>query len=517
MRSTFHGLEVSKRALFTQQNALYTTGHNISNANTEGYTRQRVNMTATNPLERPAWNRSTAPGQLGQGVEVQEIQRIREEFLDIQFRGENKKLGYYEMTSDTLDKIQRILNEPSDDGLQSVIDQFWQSWEDLSKEPSSQAAREVVIRRGIAVAETFSYINQSLQDLQQDLNDVVRVKVSEINSYARQISELNQQITKSVSIGDQPNDLLDKRDLLLDKLSELVNVQTVKYDNGSIDVLIGDNQTLVEGQTAIPVTADPDPANNGFYAVKLGGGDLELESGSLYGTIQSRGYVEDGQPKGIIVEFQHRINQLAVHFTQELNAVHESGLNLDDVNGGKYFGATDPALQPDSLKFFVDRSTYEATKDETPPTFIDPTSAFEIMVNPEIQNNTNKVAAATPSSSHPDGSSYAGDGSNALKIAELKQLSITIEGENTTFDDYYRYTLSRLGVQAQEAIRMRDNTELLLGSVEEKRQSVSGVSLDEEMSNMIKFQHAYNAAARMVTALDEVLDKVINGMGVVGR
>jgi flagellar hook-associated protein 1 FlgK len=517
MRSTFHGLETAKRSLFTQQAALHTTGHNIANASTEGYTRQRVNMTAARPIEYPAWTRSTAPGQLGTGVEVTTIQRLREAFLDIQFRGENVKLGYYEATSDTLQKIERIFNEPSDNGLQTVMDQFWQAWQDLSKEPESQAAREVVIRRGAAVAETFNYLYSSLRELQQDLDNVVSVKVSEINSYARQISELNLQITKAVGLGYQPNDLMDKRDLLLDKLSSLVNVRTEEQANGSVNVFIGNNQALVTGGTVVQVTAEADANNGGMLAVKIGGADLQLESGSLYGTLVSRGIVVNGQPQGIIVEVLQKVNQLAVEFAKEVNALHETGLNLDDVNNGKFFGAADPALQPDALKFFVDRSTYEHTQNNTPPTYSNPTSAMEMMINPLLLQSTNKVAAALPSDSHPDGSSYPGDASNAARIAELKYKSLTIGGMTGTYDDFYRNTLAKLGVDSQEAARMKSNLELLSGSIEENRQAVSGVSLDEEMTNMIMFQHAYNAAARMMTTLDQILDKVINGMGVVGR
>ncbi|MGW9128976.1 flagellar hook-associated protein FlgK, partial [Paenibacillus chitinolyticus] len=191
MRSTFHGLEVSKRGLFAQQSALNTTGHNISNANTEGYTRQRVNMQATTGLPYVGLNASIEPGLLGTGVQAVSIQRLREEFLDIQYRNEYKRQGFWEGRLETLEKLEGIMNEPSDTGLQKVMDQMWQAWQDLAKDPTDTSARAVVRERSKAVADTFNTLTNHIQEVRTDLDNVVNVKAMEINSLGQQIASLN--------------------------------------------------------------------------------------------------------------------------------------------------------------------------------------------------------------------------------------------------------------------------------------------------------------------------------------
>ena len=190
MRSTFHGLEVSKRGLFAQQSALNTTSQNIANANTEGYTRQRANMKATTGLPYPGMDAAIEPGLLGTGVTTTELQRIREDFLDVQFRNESKYLGYYEAQSDALTKIEKIMNEPSDSALQKVMDDLWKSWQELSSKPEEPASRTIVRERAMALAETFRALDTSLQELKTDLDNVVQVKAMDINSIAQQILSL---------------------------------------------------------------------------------------------------------------------------------------------------------------------------------------------------------------------------------------------------------------------------------------------------------------------------------------
>ncbi|MGI6185272.1 MAG: flagellar hook-associated protein FlgK, partial [Brevibacillus sp.] len=225
MRSTFHGLEVSKRGLIAQQAALNTTGHNIANANTEGYTRQRVNMVATTGIPYVGLNMSREAGLLGTGVMVSDIQRLREDFLDLQFRNENKILGYWDERVDALAKIEAILQEPSETGLQKVMDQMWQAWQDLSKDPINPSTRAVVRERSIAVAETFANLYKQLQQIQQDMDHVIGVKALEVNSLAQQIAAVNKMINDVVPHGYVPNDLYDQRDVLIDKLSKLVPVK----------------------------------------------------------------------------------------------------------------------------------------------------------------------------------------------------------------------------------------------------------------------------------------------------
>ncbi|GAA4718666.1 flagellar hook-associated protein FlgK [Brevibacillus fulvus] len=515
MASTFHGIEVSKRGLFAQQTALNTTGHNISNANTEGYTRQRANMQATTGIPYVSLQSSTEAGILGTGVQVTDLQRLRDSFIDVQYRAENKDYGYWEAKASGLTQIEAIMNEPSDTGLQSVMDQFWQSWEDLSNDPASLSSRVVVRERAIAVADTLAANVDSLTQLQTDLDDKVATDAMQINSIATQIADLNTQISKLVPTGYEPNDLYDQRDVLIDKLSKMVTTTVTQTDNGMVNVMI-DGQALVTGRQKSDFTAVKN-ATTGFYDLTLGGQAFTPLSGSLLGTMEARGIAQPDPTTGNMVvtgdipAMLQRLDALATNMAKEINDLHRTGLSLNDIQNR----AADPTAALQDLPFFVDRTA--ATADPSTKTY--PTNAKNLMVNPAIMNSLNTIAAAQADSA---GQAVEGDNQNALDIAALKfkTLSITVgtsgQPESTTLDDFYRYTIAQLGVDSQEAQRMEENTELLVQQIETQRQSVSGVSIDEEMANMIQFQHAYSASARVMTSMDEILDKMINGMGRVG-
>ncbi|ETI69357.1 flagellar hook-associated protein FlgK [Neobacillus vireti] len=476
MTSTFHGIEIGKRGLAAQQTALSTTGQNISNANTIGYTRQRAEMQATPSI-------SSNGLQLGTGVDVNSLVRLREEYLDVQFRGENKNLGYWEAKSDTLGRIEELMNEPSDDGLAFTMDEFWKSWQELAKNPDSEAARGVVRQKAVAVTETFKHISDSLDQMQDDLKNVINAKTTEINSLAAQIGNLNDQISRLVANNYQPNDLYDQRDVLIDQLSKLVNVKVTPNANGNgmVDISAGSG-VLVTGKTANTLSIDFDQTTGLVNPdeIKINGSKVTVESGELLGRIESFGILGGGS-KSTIPSMKDQINKLAETFVQAVNDVHHNGLYLINNNG-----QLDTASAKD-IDFFTG------------------TTAKDLMVNPDIMNNLNLIAAAKeeiPGS----GKSSPGNGKNAQEMTNIKSI----------VGDMYRSIIGQLGIDSQEAGRMLDNSEVIVNQVENRRQSVSGVSLDEEMANMIKFQQAYNAAARMVTAMDQCLDKVINGMGRVG-
>ncbi|UFJ40061.1 flagellar hook-associated protein FlgK [Brevibacillus humidisoli] len=517
MRSTFHLLEVSKRGLFAQQNALNVTGHNIANANTVGYTRQRANMQATPGIPVPGMNMDRAPGQLGTGVEVTDFQRLREDFLDIQYRNQNKRYGLHEAKLDAVQKIEDIMNEPSETGLQSVMDQMWQAWHDLSQDTRDTSARSVLRERSIAVAETFTSIYNQLDEVQKDLDNVLGVKVGEVDSLARQIAQLNDQIADVVPHGYQPNDLYDQRDVLLDKLSKLTSINVTQGEHGMVNVTM-EGQALVTGRTSVAVEAVPNEVT-GLLDIRLGGADFIPQEGELAGIIQSRGIATvemvevDGQQQqvvtytGLLPDYKKNLDKLAVNLAREINDLHRTGLSLKDINN--------PGAAPQDLPFFVDADALAAD----PNTKEYPTGASKLVINPAIMASLDAIAAARPEA---NGTAPEGNNENALAISELKFKIIQAGtgpndfNETTSMDDFYRNMIGQLGVSGQEAERNMKNSEMALGVVDNNRMSVSGVSIDEEMANMVKFQHAYNASARVMTSMDEILDKVINGMGRVG-
>ncbi|ERI09663.1 flagellar hook-associated protein FlgK [Aneurinibacillus aneurinilyticus] len=501
MPSAFSALEIGKRALFANQGALNTIGHNIANANTEGYTRQRVNLQATSPYPYPALTNARQAGQMGTGVVISSIERLRERFLDLQFRGEYKKFGYYEKKSDTLGKIESILNEPSDKGFQYTMDEFWTAWHTLASDPQNKSAREAIRQNGIAVADNFKYVYDSLNEMKNNLNKDIGVKADEINSYVKQITALNEQIADVVPHGYEPNDLYDQRDLLLDKLSKLIDIDVTpsKDGMGMVDVKLkakanDDDGTavteipLISGREGLEVKAVDKGGKLQVQFTQAGSptktySDVEFASGDMAGLFESRDKIVEG--------YLDRINLLATTFAEKLNEVHQQGIDLNGDEG---------------VPFFV-------SKDDPPG---NPKNAADMVVNPDIIKSVNKIAAGK---NEPDGTAPGkGDNKNALAIFALKtDNTIQIGTEKSSFDGYTKGIITTLGLESREAQRMRDNTGSLLLEVENRRQSIYGVQPDEEIADMIRFQHAYNAAARSITVADEVLDKIINGMGLVGR
>lgn len=486
MRSTFGGIEISKRSLFSHQAALTTTGHNIANANTRGYSRQVVNFVAARPIEAVGLQRSTVPGQAGQGVEFTSIDRMREQFLDKQYYNESKSLGQWTVRRDTLEKLEAIMNEPSDTGIRQVIDNFFNSWQELSKQPENLETRAVVKESALALTDAFNHTARQLKDLSSDLTDNISVKVTQVDSLLNQIGKLNNEIRRIEGLGNAANDLRDQRDVLVDDLSRVINI-TVQEESAGYTIRMGDVE-LLRGNAAEPFTIDLVDSN--FAADGTG----QLNNGELFGLKVAR--------DKLVTDYQSQLDALVTTMSSEINAIHREGYTLKypAENGGDIF----------VLAAGVSGSIAE-----------------RIRVSALITDNVENIAAAgrTYVDSNGDTRVVKGDNENALKLADLRNQKFSFDTAGIdkvilnggTFDEFLRAVVGELGVQTQESIRQADNQQILAEQIESRRQSVSGVSMDEEMANMIKFQHAYNAAARAITVFDEMLDKVINGMGHVGR
>ncbi|NMO96614.1 flagellar hook-associated protein FlgK [Paenibacillus lemnae] len=531
MRSTFHSIETAKRSLFTQTAALGTTGHNIANANTEGYSRQTVKMTAARPLEPYGLTKSTAPGQMGTGVEFTSIERIREMFLDDQFRGENSSFGSWNIQADTLDKLQAIFTEPSDTGIRTVMDKFFTSWSDLSKNPEDPTARKIVVQTAQSFTDALNHMSKQLDNLNSDLGKNVAVKGTEIQTYLTSIADLNRSITRIEGMGDHANDLRDQRDLLTDKLSKILNITVTQGDAG-YNISVG-GQALIEGP-AVSVTVDSAFLENAFAS-----GDLS--SGEVHGMIVSKDH--------IVTDYQRQLDNLAntivngdvpvklpagsrvpdgsvfdtdveVSVNGTLSTVvagqqvpagavlaKDASVTVKGLNGLHQLGYTMDGTAGNGLPFFVASDNGGTI------------TAGNISLNGVIASDPSKIATSMRTQgSGDDEQVIKGNNTLALLIAGLNIAPFTAaDGTKGTIASFYSSTVGQLGVQAQEANRQTNNAHVLVTQVEGRRQSVSGVSLDEEMANMIKFQHAYSAAARFMTTFDQLLDKLINSTGTVGR
>jgi flagellar hook-associated protein 1 FlgK len=531
MRSTFMGLEIAKRGMFTQQSALHTTGNNIANANTPGYTRQRVNFQSTEAYPALGLNRPQIPGQMGTGVEAGSVQRIRESFLDIQYRSENNKLGYWESRANALEKMEEIMNEPSDTGLSKTLDQFWQSLQDLALDPTNAGARSVVRERGIAVAETFNYLSTSLTSVQGDLKSELDVSIKEINSIANQLNNINKQISSIEPNGHLPNILYDERDVLLDKLSSLANIKVTyqksggnapEIAEGAVTVEIVDDKgnskgTLIDGnrQEVNAMSVKYNETNDLIETVSIGSNVLEVldfnSLGKISSLVDSYGYTytsnDETFEKGLCPEMLESLDTLASDFADKLNEVHRAGWSISNFNSDY---ESDQHTEINFFSFGTDingNDVYLTGGNKKG-------AASTIQISTSIKNSTDNIAAAYQQPGQDASTVQMGDGKNAIKLAEVKNQSFSIGGNTTTFQNYYESIIGGMAVNAQEAERLTSNSNVLRDSVDQRRQSVSAVSLDEEMTNMIQFQHAYNASAKMISLQDELLDTIINRMGI---
>jgi len=500
--SGFHSLEVARQAIFAQQSALHTTSHNIANANTKGYSRQRVNFEQVSAFPSGSRNRPEIAGQIGAGVKAGSIERIRNDFLDTQFRTENSQAGYWQELGNALGRVEGLMNEPSETGLSASLDEFWNALQDLADSPDNTGARSVVLQRGAALSDTFVYFHDTISGFREDIKGELETTADEVNSILTQIHDINQQVARLEPHGYSTNDLYDKRDQLIDELSGMIDIEVTKNAPGEsslrqetadglvsielkrsdgsstgIKLIDGDEMTYNEVEVNFDESADGEQAM--VSDIQVGGTELgiqEIESLGN-GSLKAMFEVYNDEYSNILSE----LDEMAYHFASKFNEVHEAGHTLDGESGIAFFGG----MEDGNIEGFAGR----------------------IFVSIE---DTSDIAA----SAEPNGG--ASDNSNirdllAVFDAPLEELS------DTSVQKFYESLIGEMAVKTQQANQMVDSTGVLRAQVDQQRQSVSAVSLDEEMTNMIQFQHAYNAAARNMTAIDEMLDRVINNMGLVGR
>jgi flagellar hook-associated protein 1 FlgK len=490
MRSTFAGLQMGLRALQAHQMGLSVTGHNIANANTKGYSRQRISLVPSNPYTVPSLNKPLSPGQVGTGVQVAEITRVRDEFIEMQLRMESQTTGHWQVLMDGYEQIEMIFNEPSDTGISSTLTAFWKSWQQLSLTPADLAARAVVRQTGALLADAISHTYTQLHRYRDEINSAIGVKVNRINYLAQQVADLNKQIVAVTVSGDHPNDLLDARDLLVKELAQITNIQAVTDEELQMHISIS-GSSLVQGSHVSKLALKEEP--QGFRVIWEGAGDVNavFNGGELKGLFRLR---DDILQDGYMVE----LDRFAEVLIRKVNEVHRQGY-------GYVADASDSERYPDGTDFFAESSIESAGGKW----------AQDIRLSDIIlqEDGLNYIAAGLEEDTD---ERAPGNGENALAIARLLQ-EAKLEKLNGSIPDFLSSLVASLGVDSQEAQRMLANQTILMEHLERRQESVSGVALDEEMGNLIRFQHAYNAAARLITALDETLSTVIERMGIVGR
>lgn len=489
------------RGLYAQQISLDTVGHNIANANTAGYSRQNVSLVTTTPQASYGANGTF---QLGTGVDIASVTRARDTFVDKQMWKESATLGYGETMEYSLGKVEGVFQEPSDTGLQTVLNQFWTSLQTLSTNASDNGTRTTVQQRGIEVVNALQHAGQQLQDLIADINTSIGFKVSSINQISGEVSSLNNQIVTIEAGGtDHANDLRDRRDLLVDQLSKIANITVTEDKAGNYQIQTS-GVVLVDGTGSQKLsTATTKDAYYGYEiknVVVAGSSQIvNFTDGEMKGLLESRDSSQTGA-RGYL----DKLDTVSQFLLQEFNDVHKAGFGTDETTGNNFFGTAGT----DYVKWSPTEGMGGWIK--------------ELKVSSAILDSSTglaKIAAKTKSSVKDTSGQSQGNasGENAVKLGnQLKTKESTLLG-NASLDNYYTSLTSALGVQSQDAQRMTDNQTTLITQITNWRESTAGVNMDEELTNMIKFQKGYNSAARVLTTMDEMLDKLINSTGVVGR
>ena len=607
MRSTFFGLNTLLRALQAQQQSLDTTNHNIANAGTDGYSRQTAKLTTSTPYTAVAGNKPFGASlQMGTGVLVAEIRRERDQFLDLELRRQSHQAAQWETTASGLTELEAIFNEPSEFGLRSLVSGFFSAWGDLSNNPQSGAARSAVRSAGEQLTLGFNDTSRRLMNARQDVSGQIALQVPEVNELGAGIASLNAQIANVLAQGDAPNDLMDERDRLIDRVVSLTGATYRNEQDGTTTVLVGGRQ-LVSGDRLSRLTTEAKSLADGtqihelrwandFQPATIGGGEigaliglrdeiipqqlrqLDLLASTMAGTINQvhRGGFGTGDYANKVSNFFEtgmaaKLSQtgLARDLVAGRVTVGNTTLSIDPLNQSitdvmnqivatinTQPGVTAPAawsLDPQSGRVSLTFGTATAgtsvkfgsgadssnllqllglTGASDVITGVDGggnnlhlvtgnapvavVSASYVSLDAAIKADANAIATAAGSSAGLTSSSGPGDNRNALAIINLQRSAFSAIS-SLSFEEYYANGAAELGSLTRQAEQSAATQTMLVEHLEARRESLQGVSLDEEATKLIQYQRAYQAAARGISALDEMLETIIMRMGRVGN
>lgn len=497
----FNSILTSYRGLMAAQVGLDVTNHNISNANTEGYSRQRINLQADNPYADPTVYQMTQ--QLGNGVTIAGIDRIRNSHSDLQFRTHTANASFTSEYSEALGQVEGILNSLSGSGLNEQVQNFFNTLQELSLNPESTTARNNMLQQANQMVNLFQTQAQQLMDLQNSMvgtagnatsvaNSQVSTIVGQVNNLLAEATELNSQIITITASGGQPNDLYDKRDMILDKLSEFVNFDYTLNTNGTVDISIAGqqmvrNKTQVNSlQVSLNAGPAPDPdfqpalvttVNGGFDVINNAAPNT-LRSGKIKAIIDAAGGdTTSSNVRGSLEALDTMLRTLAT----SINTIQTSGRDLTGA------AATNPIFLPQ------------------PPA----AGTLEIMnyrVNPTVLANPALIATAA---GPPAAYLGPGDGSNALAMAQVNDTTYAGLG-NETIIGYFNSLTANLGIDRAAHDSRTENSQVILQNVEQNKQREMGVNMEEEFTNILRFQRAFEASSRMISTYDEILQTILN-------
>jgi flagellar hook-associated protein 1 FlgK len=645
MTSTFQGIEIGKRGVAAHQQAINTTGHNLSNASTEGYSRQRVELSPFEPIYLPGLNREETPGQIGQGTVVERIERLRDQLLDRRIVAQAGGEGFWETRDRYIRMMEQAYLEIGDMSIRGNMDKFWDAWEELANYPADTAPREAVLQRGKTLIDSIHERYRALKGLQDMTEGDIQLTVARVNDLSSQIAALNRDIQKIRAQGDNPNDLWDRRDLLVDKLSSIINITTDSRDPDEFMVHtagmvlvqggIGRQFSLVRGietegysrvvweDTGEPLEFKSDLIHSGSlgslldlrdhtiqseievldtmtmnfadlvneihrsahglngttgldffsehpFVTNVNGnydrdGDGEYDSSYIYringvntleeraqigleGTITLSGAEGNAEvpyyPTDTVADVIARINNSGAEVTARLNREGRLSLKGTPAKSSEEMAALQPipgALPRENPDFVIrhledsgrflegyagilNASGPEGAYDWGRPDAVSGLRGGAVdyavapVAHPSGWIEVNRALLKDPSSvaagfGENGRSANPGNGRAAQAIAAIRTTPVMV-GRLRTFDDYFADAVGRIAELGKQSGEELETQNLIMKELRDKRQSISGVNIDEELAAMIKYQHGYSAAARFITTVNSMLDTIINRMGV---
>ncbi len=462
---SFFTLNLALGALRANQYALSTTAHNIANSGTEGYHRQEAVFLAGSASKQKAATTGVGVPLLGTGVIVQTIRRAQTDQIDDQVRISNQAKGQWSYRKDALAQVEALLSEPSDLGLSAAIDAFWNSWEDLAASPESQPARVAIVQGGVALAQRITTLYTDFRNTQEIADRCIVDNAGQINTIARNIAQLNERILRCPDENSVPNDLLDQRDMLLDQLSAITKFELSGGRGGGMMISIG-GKNLVQGSLTSEVEITEGPHGWSRISWADNGSEVLTSGGEISGQIRIRDETIEG--------YIESLNRLAETIVNRVNELHSTGLLDDGSPAGNFF---------------------------TPGT-----DASNMTVDASLISDTSKVASSTT------GKSGGNDLATAISAIRYERLI-----GNQTINDAYTQIVGQIGADTRDADSRGKSAELSMQQLRRQRDAIAGVSIDEEMANMVRFQQSYNAAARIFNVIDEMIDQIVNRLGTSGR
>lgn len=543
-------LDIAKTALLTSQKAIQTTSHNIANANTPGYTRQKVIISSGEPVLSGGYH-------VGTGVTVDGIERAYDRFLGLQILDSTGSKGRYEGLEEALSRLEGIFNDLEGAGLGDTLNDLFDALNDVANDPSSYSARTALLGKARVLVGRIKTLNSRLEEETRNIDKEIKGEIEEINSLAERIAALNEKIQRLEAGGGKANDLRDKRDLLVKELAGKIDLTYLEDENGFVTILVAGGHSLVAGGSYSSMGVVRNSDNHNYYDITIGNRDITewIRSGRLKGLMEARDtYYQDVKDK---------LDLFAATLIQRFNYIHTQGYGLDGSTGNNLFSdlsVTTTALTTNTGGASVTSAsvtTYDPsilTLDDYEIRFTSPSEfnivnitdgtvvstgnayvsganidfdglrvvisdvsgspaagdVFRISAKEDAAEDIslslqdpNKFAAAK------DPSTLPGDNENVLDMIGLKDTMVLSDG-SATFNSFYAGLVSDIGTAYKEASTNQEVQTALTEELETYRESISGVSLDEEATNLVKYQHAYQAAAKVLRVADEMFETLVS-------